>query len=291
MPPSKITSTDLILNPDGSIYHLSLKPEHVSDYIIAVGDPGRVHKVTQYFDSVDYEMNKREFITHVGKYKGRMITVISSGMGTDNVEILMMELDALANVDLETREPKSKKRKLKIIRVGTSGSIQEDIRLGTHLISEFAIGMDPLMLYYHLEQSDLENNISDKIIEDTGLPYRPYCVRGSEMLIEHIRDIGRLGNTVTCHGFYGPQGRNLRVPTKFPRLIENLNYFHHQDIWLTNLEMETAGYYALARILGHEVISVNAIIANRIRDRFSKDPNKVIDSLIRKVLDKIVQLP
>ncbi len=286
-----ISSTDLIINPDGSVYHLNLKPKHISDYIITVGDPGRVHKVTQYFDSVDYEMNKREFITHVGTYKGKKITVISSGMGTDNVEILMIELDSLVNVDLKTREPKKKKKKLKIFRIGTSGSIQEDIRLGTHLISEYAVGMDPLMLYYPLDQTEFEEEISSKIRRETNLPYNPYLVKGSTELIELVKDIGRLGNTVTCHGFYGPQGRSLRVPIRFPNLISDLNYFHHKDLWLTNLEMETAGYYALARVLGHDVVSINAIIANRVRDRFSKDPNKVIDSLIRKVLDKISQLP
>ncbi len=286
----KISNTDLILNPDGSIYHLNLKPEHISDLIVAVGDPGRVHKVSQYFDDVDFEMNKREFITHVGKYKGKKITVISSGMGTDNVEILMTELDALVNIDLKTREPKARKKKLKIVRIGTSGSIQEDVRLGTHLLSEYAIGMDPLMLYYDLEQNELEQQLAEKIREETGIQHTPYAIRGSQLLIEHFKDIGRLGNTVTCHGFYAPQARTLRVPIKHPDLIEKLNYFHHNGIWMTNLEMETAGYYALARILGHEVISLNAIIANRIRDKYSKDPARVIDLLIRKVLDKLVQL-
>jgi uridine phosphorylase len=288
--PTPISEADLILNPDGSVYHLNLKPEHISNTIIAVGDPGRVHRISRHFDHVDFEMNKREFITHVGKYKGEKITVLSTGMGTDNIEIVMTELDALVNIDLKTRKPKAKKRRLNIIRLGTSGSIQEDVRLGTHLMSEYAIGMDVLMYYYLLKQDPLEQKISKKLRADIGLPYDPYCVRGSEKLIQLFADVTTPGNTVTCHGFYAPQGRILRVPIKYPNLIETLNYFHEDGFWLTNLEMETAGYYALARILGHELISVNAIIANRIRNKFSKDPNSVVDSLIKKVLDKIPYL-
>ncbi len=285
---ARISETDLIINPDGSVYHLSLKPSHLSDTIITVGDPNRVHRISQYFDNVDFEMNKREFITHIGKYKGKRITVISSGMGTDNVEILMNELDALANIDLRTREPKARRRKLKIIRIGTSASIQEDIRLGTHILSEYAIGMDPLMYYYHLDRTDLETTISDKLSREIELPYSPYCVKASNTLIEKFKDVGVFGNTVTCHGFYAPQGRSLRVPIRYPHLVDNLCQFHHDNFWLTNLEMETAGYYAMSRILGHEMISFNAIIANRTRNKFSKDPNRVIDSLIRKVLETIV---
>jgi uridine phosphorylase len=285
------SETDLILNPDGSVYHLNLKPRHISDLVITVGDPGRVHRVTQHFDKVTFEMNKREFITHVGEYKKRKITVISTGMGTDNVEILMTELDALVNIDLKKREPKSRKRKLKIVRIGTSASIQEDLRLGTHLLSEYAVGLDPLMQFYNLEQSSFENRVTHKLKEELHLPFDPYCVQASSELIDHFGDVMRNGTTVTCHGFYAPQGRSIRIPIKYPNIIDQFNYFHLDDLWLTNLEMETAGYYALARLLGHDIISVNAIIANRIRNKFSKNPNKVIDSLIKKVLDRMIQLP
>ncbi len=284
---NKISETDLIINPDGSVYHLNLKPSHLSDTIITVGDPNRVHRVSRFFDDVDFEMNKREFITHIGKYKGKRITVISSGMGTDNVEILMTELDALANINLRTREPKANKRKLKIIRIGTSASIQEDIRLGTHILSEYAIGMDPLMYFYELQNTDFEHRIGTAIREEIDLPYEPYCVQASPSLTEQYKDVTMLGNTVTCHGFYAPQGRTLRVPIKYPHLVDDLTRFHRDDFWLTNLEMETAGYYAMARILGHEMVSMNAIIANRSRNKFSKDPNRVIDSLIKKVLEGI----
>jgi len=286
---SKISETDLIINPDGSVYHLNLKPNHLSDTIITVGDPNRVHRISQHFDKVEFEMNKREFITHIGKYKGRRLTVISSGMGTDNVEILMSELDALANIDLRTREIKPKKKKLKIIRIGTSASIQEDIRLGSHILSEYAIGMDPLMYFYQIENTELEKKVASALQETISLPYSPYCIKGSTELANRFKEVTIAGNTVTCHGFYAPQGRTLRVPIRYPRFVDTLTQFHIDDFWLTNLEMETAGYYAMARALGHEMISLNAIIANRSRNRFSKDPNRVVDSLIKKVLENIVK--
>lgn len=281
------SETELIINPDGSIYHLNLKPEDISDKIITVGDPSRVHRISRHFESIDFEMNKREFITHVGKYKGKRITVISTGMGTDNVEILMTELDALVNIDFKKREPKELKKKLTIVRVGTSGSIQEDVKLGSHIISEYGIGLDQLICFYKMDMEGFELQVSKGIQETIGLPYLPYCVKASEVLIDKFKDAMTLGNTLTCHGFYAPQGRQIRVPIRFPDLIEKLNYFHIDNFWLTNLEMETAGYYALAKMLGHDMISLNAIIANRVKNKFSKNPNEVIDSLIMKVLERI----
>ncbi len=285
--PAKYSETDLILNKDGSIYHLNLLPEHISDKIITVGDPSRVHRISKYFDSIDYEMNKREFITHVGTYNGKKITVISTGMGTDNVEILMTELDALVNVDLKNRIPKTKKKKLKIIRIGTSASIQEDIRLGSHVLSEYAVGLDPLMHFYEFAMGNYEKTICEKLQNELELPYQPYCVKASKELTALFQDDMVLGNTVTCHGFYAPQAREIRIPIKYPNMLEKLNYFHLDDFWLTNLEMETAGYYALSKLMGHEMISLNAIVANRIRNKYASDPNHIIDSLIKKVLDKI----
>jgi len=284
---AKISETDLILNPDGSVYHLNLLPKHISDTIIAVGDPGRVYQVSEYFDEVEFEMNKREFITHVGKYKGKKITVISTGIGTDNVEIFFNELDALVNVDLKTREPKARKKKLRVVRIGTSGALQEDVAVGTHLISDYAVGLDNLMNFYDLPMDDFEIGLAHDIQKKVGLPFMPYAVRGSESLMEQIGKDMLHGNTVTCPGFYAPQGRSVRLPIRFPKLLDDLNYYHKGEFWLTNFEMETAGYYAMGRLLGHEVLSANAIIANRIKNKFSKDPNKVINSLIRKVLDLI----
>jgi uridine phosphorylase len=283
----KISETDLILNPDGSVYHLNLLPKHISDTIIAVGDPSRVYMVSQFFDEVEFEMNKREFITHVGKYKGKKITVISTGIGTDNVEIFFSELDALANIDLKTRELKTKKKKLKVVRIGTSGALQEDVAVGSHLVSDYAVGLDNLMNFYDLPMDDYEAGLAHDIQKKVGLPFMPYVAKGSEILRNQIGIDMKVGNTVTCPGFYAPQGRELRVPIRFPKLLEDLNYYHKGDFWLTNFEMETAGYYAMGRLLGHEVLSVNAIIANRIKNKFSKNPNKVIESLIEKVLDRI----
>jgi len=283
----KISETDLILNPDGSVYHLNLLPKNISDTIIAVGDPSRVYMVSQYFDEVEFEMNKREFITHVGKYKGKRITVISTGIGSDNVEIFFNELDALVNIDLKTREPKARKKKLKVVRIGTSGALQEDIPVGTHLLSDYAVGLDNLMNFYDLPMDDFETGLAHDLQKKTGLPFMPYVVRGSEALRAQIENDMQIGNTVTCPGFYAPQGRELRLPIRFPRLLEDLNYYHKGDFWLTNFEMETSAYYAFGRLLGHEVLSANAIIANRIKNKFAKDPNKVVESLIKKVLDRI----
>jgi uridine phosphorylase len=284
---AKISETDLLLNPDGSVYHLNLLPKHINDTVIAVGDPSRVYMVSQFFDDVEFEMNKREFITHVGKYKGKKITVTSTGIGTDNVEIFFSELDALVNIDLKTREPKQRKKKLKVIRIGTSGALQDDIAIGTSLVSDFAVGFDNLMSFYDLSMNDEEAGLAHDIQKKTGLPFMPYVVRGSESLLKQIGFDMCVGNTVTCPGFYGPQGRELRAPIRFPNLLEDLNYYHKGDFWLTNLEMETAGYYAMARLLGHEALSVNAILANRIKNKFVKNPNKVIENLIEKVLERV----
>jgi len=284
-----ISETDLILNPDGSVYHLNLLPKHISDTIITVGDPTRVYRVSQYFDEVEFEMNKREFITHTGVYKGKKITVISTGIGTDNVEIVLTELDALANIDLKTRQPKPRKKKLKIIRIGTSGALQEDIPVGSHLVTEYAVGMDNLMAFYDLPHEGDEEAIADDLQGQLKLPFRPYVVKGSSSLQEQLGNGMYIGNTVTCPGFYAPQGRVLRAPVHFPKLLDDLNAYHYRktNFWLTNFEMETAGYYAMGKLLGHEVLSMNAIIANRVKNKFSPDPDKVVDALIKKVLEQV----
>jgi uridine phosphorylase len=213
--------------------------------------------------------------------------VISTGIGTDNIEIFFSELDALVNIDLRTREPKARKKRLKIIRIGTSGALQEEVAVGTHLVTDYAIGFDNLMTFYDLPMDDFETGVAHDLQKKTGLPFMPYVVRGAVALREQIGPDMLIGNTVTCPGFYAPQGRSLRVPIRFPRLVEDLNYYHKGDFWLTNMEMETSGYYAMARLLGHDVLSVNAIIANRTKNKFSKNPNKVIESLIEKVLERI----
>lgn len=286
---ARIAETDLVLNRDGSVYHLALLPKHISDTILTVGDPSRVNTISQHFDSIEFEMNRREFITQVGTYKGKRITVISTGIGTDNVEIFFTELDALVNVDLKTREPKAKKRKLKIVRVGTSGALQEDIPVGSYLVSDFAVGFDNLMSFYNLKQDADEKALGDDIRKKIKLPFTPYVVRGSESLRRLISGGMITGNTITAPGFFAPQGRSIRIPIRYPKLLDDLNAYHHRtlDFWLANFEMETAGYYAMGRMLGHETLSCNAIIANRLKEEFSSDPNAIVEGLIKTVLDRI----
>lgn len=283
----RIAESELILNKDGSVYHLNLKPENISDKIIVVGDPNRVHQVSQYFDNIDFEMNKREFITHTGSYKGKKLTVISSGMGTDNVEILITELDALVNIDLKKREPKKKFKKLEIVRVGTSGALQAAIGVDSLLASSFGLGLDTLMYFYKLAQNDFETNLAINFQQLLDLGFKPYCVAGSEILLKRLAADMLKGITVTAPGFYAPQGREIRTSIRYQNMVDRLSYFNYQDHWLTNFEMETAGYYALCRLLGHEMLSLNAIVANRITKEFSKNPEKTIDNLIKLVLERI----
>lgn len=286
---AKVAETDLVLNKDGSVYHLALLPKHISDTVLTVGDPSRVNTISQHFDSIEFEMNRREFITQVGTYKGKRVTVISTGIGTDNIEIFFTEIDALVNIDLKTREPRSRKRKLKIIRIGTSGALQEDIPVGSYLLSDYAVGFDNLMNFYDLYQDDTEKVIAEDIRKKVKLPFTPYIVRGSEALRKIIGADMLTGNTITAPGFFAPQGRSVRIPIRYPKLLDDLNAYHHRpsDFWLANFEMETAGYYAMARLLGHEALSANAIIANRIKNKFSKDPNEIVEGLIKMVLDRI----
>lgn len=286
----RIAETDLILQKDGSVYHLNLLPHHIGDTIIAVGDPNRVYQVSRHFDDVEFEINQREFITHVGTYKGKRLTVISTGIGTDNIEICLTEIDALVNVDFKTREIKEKKTKLNIIRIGTSGALQEDIPVGTNLVTDFAVGFDNLMQFYSLPQDEFESTIAMDVKRQTDIDFLPYVVRCSEKLRSKIGFDMVVGNTVTAPGFYAPQGRELRIPIRYPKFLEQLNYYHNRmhNFWLTNFEMESAGYYAMGRLLGHEMLSVNAILANRITNEFASHPSTITDTLISKVLERVI---
>jgi uridine phosphorylase len=290
----RISESELILNPDGSIYHLNLLPEQISDTIITVGDPDRVARVSRHFDDIEVKVQRREFLTHTGYYRGKRITVISTGIGTDNVEIVLNELDALANIDLISRTVNEDKIPLHFIRIGTSGALQEDVPLGSHVVSEYAIGLDSLMHYYPLLQTGYEINVSCALQETLKLAYQPYCVRGSDILREQLGAGMVPGHTITCPGFYAPQGRSLRIGLKIENLIENLQQFvveqpNHDIFRFTNFEMETAGLYALGRLLGHEVISLNAVVANRITHQFAPDPEAIIEDLILKTLDRLAQ--
>jgi uridine phosphorylase len=282
-----ISSTDLIINPDGTIYHLNLLPEHIADTIITVGDPERVPMVSQYFDSIEVKINKREFVTHTGILKGKRITVISSGIGTDNVEILMNELDALVNVDFQTRTVKAEYKSLNIVRLGTSGSLKNTILIDSVVVSEAGVGFDALGFFYETDENDLTKQIK----VDFDLDFMPYWnPAGADLLKLFTKDAPEnwfVGTTVTCPGFYAPQGRVLRYNPKIENLLQKFNSFKHKDISLTNLEMETAGYYLMGKILGHQVLSISAILASRMTNEFSQHPEKQIDSLIKYALEKL----
>ena len=285
----KISPTDLIINPDGTIYHLNLLPEHLADTIITVGDPDRVKFVSQYFDSIEIKISKREFVTHTGYLNGKRLSVISSGIGTDNVEILMNELDALVNIDFKTLEIKTEHKSLNIIRLGTSGSLLKDIPVNSFVVSERGIGFDALGFFYETEPNEITLKIKDEI----GLSFMPYCNSSSnnlfKLFIENAPENWFAGTTVTCPGFYAPQGRILRYTPKIEGLLQKMNQFNYNGITLTNLEMETAGYYLMGKILRHEVLSVSAIVANRMTNEFSQQSDKQVDSMIRFALEKLCE--
>ena len=285
-----IASSELILNPDGSVYHLNLKPEHIAKDIIFVGDQNRVEKITKHFSSIEFSQQKREFKTQTGIYKGKRMTVMSTGIGPDNIGIVMNELDALVNIDLETREVKKELTALHIVRIGTSGSLQADIPCDSFVMSQYGLGLDNMLRSY------LIDGISEKAIEDAFIQQtnwdlrkgRPYVIRASETLEKRIEsDQIFKGFTGTAGGFYGPQGRVLRLNIQDAKLNNKMDQFEYEGIKMTNLEMETAAIYGLGRLLGHECLSLNAIIANRAAGTFSDDPYKAVDALIAYALDKL----
>ncbi|MBL7850129.1 MAG: nucleoside phosphorylase [Cyclobacteriaceae bacterium] len=284
---ARISDTDLILNPDGSVYHLGLLPEQLADTILAVGDPGRVEEVSRYFSHIDSRTHKREFITHTGTFNGKRISVISTGIGPDNVEIFFHEVDALVNIDLARREPRPVPRSLNIIRVGTSGAMQADVPVGSLVISDFAAGLDNLMSFYDLPHAADESAIAEALQRHTGLSFRPYVTQGSREWREKAGRGMLVGNTVTCPGFYAPQGRRVRTPIRYPDLLNDLGSFRHGDFRFTNFEMESSAYFAFGRLMGHHTASANAIIANRVRREFAKESHDVVDALIRRVLENV----
>lgn len=285
-----IQNSELILNPDGSVYHLNLKPENIAHDIIFVGDQNRVEKITNRFDSVEFSTQKREFKTQTGIYKGKRMSVISTGIGPDNIDIVMNELDALVNIDLETRKPKQNLTSLNIVRIGTSGSLQADIPCDSFVMSQHAIGLDNMLRSYLIDTVS-EIAIEEAFIEQTNWDLRkgrPYVIKGSEKLEKRIEsDVIFKGFTGTAGGFYGPQGRVLRLAIQDADLNRKMDSFNFNGIRMTNLEMETAAIYGLGKLLGHECLSLNAIIANRATGNFSEDPYKAVDVLIAYALDKL----
>ncbi|EMQ94341.1 MAG: phosphorylase [Xanthomarina sp.] len=286
-----IKDSELILNPDGSIYHLNLKPEHIAHDILLVGDQDRVEKITKHFDSIEFATQKREFKTQTGYYKGKRLTVLSTGIGPDNIDIVLNELDALVNIDLKTRKPKETHTSLNFVRVGTSGSLQADVPVDGFVISSHGLDLNGMLHFYKID------DISNPEIEEAFVAFtnwnnkkaRPIVINNSKKL-EAIFDGNEVykGLTATAGGFYGPQGRVLRLPLQDPDLNKKMDTFSFNGMRITNFEMETSVIYGLSKLLGHHALSLNAIIANRATGQFSKDPKAVVERLIAYTLNKLV---
>jgi uridine phosphorylase len=281
---SRIAESELIINPRGAVYHLDLRPEEIAGTVITVGDPDRVKEVSKYFDTVEVKRQHREFISHTGTVGKKRLTVLSSGIGPDNIDIVLNELDALVNIDFETREIKKELRSINIVRIGTSGSLQEDISVDSFVASTHGLGVDNLLNFYRHEQNDQEKELLQSFITHTQIQSQignPYISSGAASLIKHFVKNFHQGITVTCPGFYGPQGRVLRLGVKNPNLINRLTDFRFGQHRITNFEMETSAIYGLGKLLGHNCLAVNAIVANRVKKEFSKDGKAAVENLIK----------
>ncbi len=284
----QIGESELILNKDGSIYHLNLLPEDISDTIINVGDPDRVPLVSAFFDKIELKKQKREFVTHTGYFNGKRITVLSTGIGTDNIDIVYNELDALVNIDLNTRIIRDKQTALNLIRIGTSGALQPEIGVDSFICSEYGLGLDGLMQHYEFQNNEEElqllSGINRSISIKNNLPV-PYLFSADIQLFSKMSAHMQSGITASCQGFYGPQGRVLRLAPTYPQLLNDLQRFKMDEKKVTNFEMETGAMYGLARLLGHNCCSVNVIIANRVDKTFSKDSKRSVKKLIEQTLN------
>lgn len=285
---NRIAESELIINPRGAIYHLDVRPEELAHHIITVGDPDRVKEVSKYFDKMLFQRHHREFITHTGTVSNKKISVVSTGIGPDNIDIVLNELDALVNIDFETRTIKPELTKLNIIRLGTSGSLQEDIPVDSFVAGTHALGIDNLLHFYLHENNDEERQLIQSFITQTQLNASnsiPYITGAAPSLLKHFTNGYHQGITVTCPGFYGPQGRVLRLGITNPGFIDRLTHFSFGPHRIANFEMESSAIYGLGRLLGHHCLSLNAIIANRVSKTFSKDPQTLIEKLIHKSLE------
>ena len=287
-----IKQSELILNPDGSVYHLNLRPEHIAKNIIFVGDQDRVDKISKHFDSIEFTTQKREFKTTTGTYKNKQFTVISTGIGPDNIDIVLNELDALVNIDLETRKPKENLTSLNIVRIGTSGSLQADIPVDSFVIGSHGLDLNGMLHSYQID------TISNPAIEDAFVKHTnwsakksyPIIIKNSKELENKLKSNKTFqGITATAGGFYGPQGRILRLALQDNELNHKIDSFKFNEHRITNLEMETSAIYGLSKLLGHQSCSINAIIANRANGTFSKNPGKVVAELIEYALEKLVE--
>jgi len=288
----RIAESELIINPRGAIYHLDLKPDELAGHVITVGDPDRVKEISKYFDKVEVQRQHREFITHTGYIGSKRISVVSTGIGPDNIDIVLNELDALANIDFETRTVNDELKQLNIIRIGTSGSLQGDVPVDSFVASTHGLGMDNLMNFYLYENNEEEKQLIHSFLTQTQLHNgfgNPYIAAASMHLLKYFVDDYHQGITVTCPGFYGPQGRILRLGISNPQLIDSLTSFQFGKYRITNFEMETSAIYGLSKMLHHNCLSLNAIIANRIHKNFSGDAASLIDKLIKKSLKIITE--
>lgn len=287
---TRIPESELVLNPDGSIYHLNLLPEDLAHTIITVGDPGRVARVSKYFDKIEVTKQKREFVTHTGRIGQKRLTVLSSGIGTENIDIVLNELDALVNIDFESRTIRAEHRSLNIIRIGTSGSLHADIPVGSFVASAYGIGLDNLLSFYDytptLGEAELTDQLREFMALTSKLPF--YASESNAELLEVIGRGMHRGITLTSAGFYGPQGRVLRAKARFDaERFQQLANFSYRQIPISNFEMETSAIYALSRLLGHRALSTNVILANRASQQFSANPKEEMEKLIQNVLEKI----
>jgi uridine phosphorylase len=286
----RIAESELILNSRGAIYHLDVKPDELAENIITVGDPARVKEISKYFDKVEVERQHREFVTHTGYVGNKRMSIVSTGIGPDNIDIVLNEFDALVNIDFESRMIRKELTTLNIMRIGTSGSLQADVPVDSWVAGTHGLGLDNLLNYYRLEHNEQEKELLQSFVTHTQLHSQicnPYISLASASLLKHFVNGFHQGITVTCPGFYGPQGRVLRLGIRNPELIDRLTQFRFGQHRITNFEMETSAIYGLGRLLGHHCLSLNAIIANRIAKEFTKDAHKLVDSLIKKVLETI----
>ena len=290
----RIAESELIINRRGAIYHLNLRPEELATTIITVGNPDRVQEVSKHFDNLEVQQKYREFVSHTGVIGKKRLTVISTGIGTDNIDIVLNELDALINIDFSTRLVKEQLTPLRIIRIGTAGSLQTSIPIDSFVSSTHGLGLDNLLNFYRLEHNDEENQLLQAFTTHNQLHNdlcQPYISGANPSLLKHFVTNFHQGITVTCPGFYGPQGRILRLGVKNPGLINRLTQFSFGQYRIANFEMETAGIYGLGKLLGHHCLSLSAIVANRMHKEFSKDANALVEKLIKQTLETIISLP
>jgi uridine phosphorylase len=288
---NRIAESELIVNPDGSIYHLHLRPEHIADDIIVVGDPQRVEIISNYFDNIEHKIYNREFVTHTGTINGKRITALATGIGTDNIDIVINELDAIVNIDLEKRIPKKEHRSLNIVRLGTSGALQADIPVDSFVFSQYGLGLDGLLNFYENRDQVIDTELTEAFFEYSKWNQdlaKPYIVRGSKMLEERIANGMFKGITATAPGFYGPQGRILRLPLMQKNINSSLENFQFNGNRITNFEMETSALYGLGGMLGHNTATVCAIIANRYTKTFSQNYKQTVVKLIELLLERMI---